>query len=35
MNKMLENVDTVYIYHNISYKRAKKGKEKCLYKRYI
>ena len=36
MNKMLESVDTVYIYtHNTFYKRNKKGKEKCLYTRYL
>ena len=36
MNKMLESVDTLSIYtHNIFYKKNKKGKEKCLYKRYL
>ena len=38
MNKMLESVDTVHTHthtHNTFYKKTKKGKENCLYKRYL
>ncbi len=36
MNKMLESTEAVYIYtHNTFYKRTKKGKNNCLYKKYI
>ena len=34
MNKMLGSIDNVYT-HNTFYKRTKKGKENCLYKRYL
>ena len=38
MNKNLETLDTVHTHthtHNTFYKRTKKGKNNCLYKKYI
>lgn len=36
MKKMLESAETVHTHtQNTFYKRTKKGKEKCLYKRYL
>ena len=36
MNKMLESTEAVYTHtHNTFYKRTKKGKNNCLYKKYI